>query len=394
MDDQTIARKLFDLALELRELDVYRTVPDALKKKHTEFRKLIRKALVARRDAALSEALDSCLEEDGVAYDMLLAQVHELTENFVMRTEQGHDVEVNAFVIPMMVRSAGGLEPETCFQDEEAFAQLRDSLQEDGLESERAQVLLVAHAYHPQEIARIGYSQLHAMVREAYEASTRKKMTAAAEIARSVSGWPQTSFSADDVAVELRYLLGFTYKRLDDAFYIVPEKEAAADRYFEAREKRFVRWTQRIVPAIKRCLVAPDTQIDVDFLYQDLFYGGTRAGESEYQVLQIIADLRAALVDNGLDGTAARAVVAPVDAGDHFALRANVYAIADSRLLGGAEKICTYLGSEVTLDHPQARGEIQDLCDALSALEFAEMAVANDFDANALPIGAKPVRRS
>jgi hypothetical protein len=370
--DEALADKLFALALDLREIDIYETVQDELKKKQAELRKIIKKCLHQQREGALDEALERCREEDAQAYGALRTQVEDLSENIVFRRDQGPDLEVNAFVIPLFVHTRGGLRPEQCFQDEDAFEQLRASFQEGELESRKANVVLVSHAYHPDEIGRIGYSQLSAMVHEAFDAMTRKKASAAEAIARSMSGWPEPHFAPEDSAVELRFLLGFTLKTLDDPFYQVPQKEAAADRYFEARAERFRRWTERYAPLVKRCLVTDGRAVEIDFLYQDLFHGGTATGIAEYHMLGMMSELQQALAAHGITPQAAQAVIGPNAADDGAILRVNLHAQAEGALLAA-------------IDKPMAAGrnvqaEVDDVIDALRTIGVENVVRVREFD--------------
>jgi hypothetical protein len=340
--DETLADRLVELALDLRESDVYTILPDALRKTQADLRKVIKKCLQSQREQALDEALERSFEEDAKAYRVLRENVEELSGTILFRRNEGPDLEVNAFVVPLFVRTMGGLRSEQCFQDEEAFEQLRDSFQEGGLESRKASVVLVSHAYHLDEIERIGYCHLNEMVREAFNAMTRKKTTMADAIARSMRGWPPSHFAPDDNAMELRFLLGFALrhraeitctillavagalrgctplavlvlrrgvrplggpphiasrydrqiaqliparrlKTMDDPFYYVPEEETAADRYFEARAERFRKWSQQVVPLLQRCLVTDRRDVQINFLYQDLFHGAQEAARGELE---------------------------------------------------------------------------------------------------------------
>jgi hypothetical protein len=380
-DDDVVAWKLVELALDLQSLDEYAKVPDELKKKHGELRKLIRKCLHQNRESSLREALDCTGEEDKISCEFLRANVEELSGAVIFRREQGPDLEVNAFVIPMFVHTDGGLHSDQCFQDEEAFDLLRASLQEGGLEGPDASVVLVAHAYHLDEIDRIGYSQLGEMVHEAFDSMTRKKTKDAPAIARSMSGWPESHFAPDDRAVELRFLLGFSLKSLDDPFYTVPEKEAAADRYFEGRALRFRQWAQQYAPLVKRCLVTKGRNIDIDFLYQDLFHGGKATAVGELDMLQMMSDLQLALQEHGVAPAASNAVMGPVDIDDDMLLRVNLYAEADGGLLASSDK---------PIGHARAfQVEADDVHDALHTLGVKSVALAKRFDTDGKPVEAR-----
>ena len=222
-------------------------------------------------------------------------------------------------------------------------------------------VVLVSHAYHLEEIEHIGYCQLHEMVHEAHEAMTRKKATSADAIARSMRGWPPSDFAPEDSAMELRFLLGFALKTLDDPFYHVPEKEAAADRYFEARAERFRKWSQQAVPLLQRCLVIDGREVQIDFLYQDLFHGALQQGKSELWMLAMMAEFGAAL--EGQDP--ARAVITLVETDDDAALGVQLFGAAGE--LAHADRRLD-VGDDV-------EAEIDDLRDALATLGIGDISV-------------------
>jgi hypothetical protein len=376
------AQTLASLAKDLRELDIYKTVPDELLKKKNDLLRLIRKCLQQKRDGVLADALDLTCEEDGTAFELLTEQVQESAEIVIFRRDDGPDVEVNAFVIPLFVRTAGGLHADQCFQDETAFEHVHHSIQEGGLESAKGRVVLVSHAYHPDEIDGISYSHLNEMVREAFESMTRKKMSAAPAIARSMSGWPENRFAPEDETLELRFLLGFALKTLDDPFYRVPEKEAAADRYFEMRAERFRRWSQDNAPLIRRCLVTDGRPVELDFLYQDLFYGGKAAGIAEYYMLQMMSALQQALAEQGVQAGATTAVIGPTEVADGMVHRVNLYTSEGGALVASFDKP---IGVMHELEH-----EANDVYDALKTIGVESLSLAMKFDADGRPVHARP----
>lgn len=380
-DDATI-RTLVALALDLTGLDDYETLPEDLKKKQADFQKTIRKCLHQKKDGVLAEALESAWEENSDAHTILKESIEEASEIVVFRRDEEPELEVNAFVIPLFAHSAGGLRAEQCFQDEEAFELLRKSFQEGQLESPQAKVALVSHAYHPEEIDRIGYSQLNAMVGEAFETMTRKKAPAAQAIARSMSGWPESGFAPDDSAVELRFLLGFALKTLDDPFYRIPGNEAAADRYFETRAERFREWSRQVAPLVKRCLATDGRDIEIDFLYQDLFHGGKETGMAEQAMLQMMSELQHALQASGVAPAATHAILGPAEAGDGEVLRVNLYGSADGALIASSDKP---IGAARNL-----QAEADDIHDALATLGVVSLALAIRFDPNGQPVDMRP----
>ena len=382
--DDALTQSLVTLSAELARHIERAELPEPVKKKKADLLRLVRKCLQQKKDDVLDEALERLQDDDSNGYLFLKNKLEAAAENVVFRRDDGPDLEVDAFVIPLFARTAGGLRREQCFQDEEAFEQLRNSLIDAQLESRHAKLVLVSHAYHLDEIDRIGYSQLHGMVREAFDAMTRKKLADAPEIARSISGWPENRFAPDDSAVELRFLLGFSLKALNDPFYRVPENEAAADRYFAARAARFRQWAQQYAPLVKRCLVSDGREIEIDFLYQDLFYGGKETALAEYFTLQMMADMQHALQEHGLAPEDAQAVLGPARDAGETVLRVNLYAQGNDTPLVSSDKP---LGSDGDL-----RAEADDACDALATLGIKSVALAMKFDADGRPIDARPYR--
>lgn len=383
-DDEALVRNLVSLATQVTGLRDSVSMRDALKHRQLDLQKSIRKCLQQRMDDTLQEALETVLDEDSDAYLLLKESLEDQAENIVFHRDDGRELEVNAFVIPLFAHTDGGLHIGQSFQDEEAFDLLRKSIQDAQLESADANVVLVSHAYHPDELDSIGYSQLHTMVREAYETMTRKKITDTPAIALSMSGWPESHFAPEDRAVELRFLLGFTLKRLDDPFYQVPEKESAADRYFETRATRFRRWAKLVAPLIRRCLVTDGRDIEVDFLYQDLFHGGRERGIAEYDMLQLMSELHHGLQANGVAAGDTKAIVGPSDMDGEMVLRVNLYSVADDSLAASADKP---LGIVYDL-----RGETDDVVDALKTIGVTSFSQAKKFDAGDQPVDVRPIR--
>jgi hypothetical protein len=344
-------------------------------------RKAIRKCLTKQREAALDEALERTFEEDAEAYRVLREHIEDLAGTILFHRDNGPDLEINAFVVPLFVHTTGGLRAEQDFQNEAAFAQLRDSFTEYGLESRKAEVVLVAHAYHPDEIDRIGYCQLNAMVHEAYDAMTRRKAAAAEAIASSMRGWPPSQFAPEDNAMELRFLLGFALKKMDDPFYEVPAKEAAADRYFEARAERFRKWSQEILPVLSRCLVNDGREVQIDFLYQDLFHGGLEAAVRELDMLQLLSDVQHLLESNAAAAADVKAIVGPTEADDDV-VRVSLMDRSSEAVLGFLDKS---LGRAET-----PAGAIADIADGLATVGINDIHVTQHFDADGNPGKTRP----
>ncbi len=380
--EEALTQNLLELARDLAHQEDRVAKTASLEQKATDFEKLIKKCLHQKKDDVLYETLERAKYEDRDAYPFLKGRIEEASEIIVFRRDEGRDLEVNAFVIPVFAHTNGGLHDAQCFQDQEAFDLLSTSFKGAQLEGPDAKVVLVSHAYHLDEIDRISYSELNEMVREAFASMTGKKAVATPAIIRSMSGWPENHFAPEDQAVELRFLLGFALKAIDDPFYQVPENEAAADRYFEVRAMRFQRWTQGFSPLVKRCLVTDGTDIDVNFLYQDLFHGGKERGIAEYYMLQLIADLHHGLRVHGVAPEDTRAVIGPSDVGGEMVLRINLHAKADGALLASSDKPLD-VGRDL-------QTEIDDARDALATVGVASVAFASNFDADNQAVDVRP----
>jgi hypothetical protein len=373
--DEQNTTELCTLALDLADESagadiIAASTREELAQKHIEFQRLLRRLLAQGKNEVLYGAIEMARDESLDGYRYLRAAAEEGAANLLLRREHGADLEIDAFAIPVFVHSQGGLDPAADFQDPDAYQALVDSFTDAGLESPKAQVVLVSHAYDLSEVERISYGQLHAMLREAAQSLTDKKIAAAPALERSLAaGWSATSFGADDTAVELRFLLGFALKRADDAFYKVPASEKAADAYFAKRADAYQKWTETHAPLVARCLgrargAAP--ALTLNFLYQDLFFGARAQGQSEYDMLGLLSTLNQALA--GHDPAQAQAVIAPTDDDDEPALRVQLS-------LGGAVL--------ATADKPldpaaELALALDDLADALSSLGLTDIAVSQD----------------
>ncbi|MEG1051989.1 MAG: hypothetical protein RSF79_08060, partial [Janthinobacterium sp.] len=237
--DEAVTRMLCTMALNLAEQEDSESQGTVLAEQAVEFGRLIRKALNQKKDEILYDAIERSKYEDVGAYQYLRSHIEEAASISVIRRENSPAMEINAFVVPLLVQSTGGLKEADSFQDQGAFEALVKSFQQAELESAKAKVVLMSHAYDLDEIDRITYSHLHEMVRDAYASMTDKKIVATPGLESSIVGWSETAFGPQDTAVELRFLLGFALKRVDDPFYAEPKDEAALDAWFDARMARY-----------------------------------------------------------------------------------------------------------------------------------------------------------
>jgi hypothetical protein len=359
-DADLLTQKLADLALDLAEQED--AEPAALTLKQAELSKLIRKSLLQQQDEVLYDAIERARDVDLDACRLLKQGIEDAAQTVAL--PRG---EAQAFAIPLFVRSSGGLDAQQDFQDQAAFEALTASFQSAQLESPDARVVLINHAYHLDEIDSITYSHLNEMVREAASSMTEKKLSATPAIERSMSGWPVRDFAPQDVAVELRFLLGFTLARRDDPFYAVPDEETAADAWFAERARRFEAWSAQVETLVQRSLAAPGQDIEFNFLYQDVFFGAKERGMAELFMLQMMAQLNQGLQDKDVEPARASAVIVAGGDGTQV-LRVELHAGADGPLLVSAEKPFDALGD--------LQMEIDDVSDALATLGIADVRVA------------------
>jgi hypothetical protein len=391
--EAALIQQLCDLALALAEQEVEEMEEEGesadqpgTAATQAELHKIVRKCLHRKEDDILYEALERAKDTDIDAWQVLKECMDEASEVALIRRDQGADIEINAFVIPVFARTDGGLHAEQCFTDQDAFDALGKSLQLAGLESADARVVLVNHAYHLDEIDSITYSNLSDMIRDAYTSMTDKKAALAGTpaIDRSFGGWPDNLFQPGDQAIELRFLLGFALKSVDDAFYSVPQEDAAMDAYFEQRAERFRLWSESAAPLLQRLLVTDGAAIDINFLYQDLFHGGKERGIAEYFMLQMMATLNQALADSNVPAEATRAAIGPVTLRDDIFLRVNLYRESDGALVATADKPLG-IGSDRDLQN-----EIDDAFDALGTLGVASLSIATGFDEEGQALELRP----
>ncbi|MGX9219493.1 hypothetical protein ACWV27_13955 [Massilia varians] len=384
-DNASVAQELADLALAIAEREEAPGFGSA-DEREEELLAAVRKLLRRKRDEALYEAIETARYTDPEACRLLRGRVEEEAANLRLRREDGNgkgvEYEIDAFLIPLFVRSTGGLQAADTFQDEEAFEALANSFHPAGLESAGGKLVLVQHAYDLAEIDHVSYSSLQEMLREAAATLLEKKLQPAPTIEASIRGWTGERFAPDESALELRFLLGFSLKRTDDPFYAVPRDEAGADAWYAAREERFRAWTAQAAPLVRRLLGREPDGIHVDFLYQDLFYGAKEQGVSELTTLGILSEIARTLSDKDLAPDQVHAAVAPLDAGEHIVLRINLYALDGGTPWGSVETpvdLAADLGAE-----------IDNLCDALLSLGLEGVSVATGFSEDGHAEGAEP----
>ena len=386
--DEATTLTLAALAVALAHGESRRSDAGLVHQQEIDFHKIIKRSLHQKKDEVLYDALarTEAQDRDGALY--LKQAVEQAAEVTVIERAEGKMMEINAFVIPLFLHTTGGLDPERCFQDQDAFELLSKSFQAGHLESPGATVVLVNHGYHLNEIDGITYSHLHDMLRDAFVAMTDKRIAATPAIDRSFGGWPDSPFAAGDRAIELRFLVGFSLKAVDDPFYVVPDAEVAADAYFANRELRFQKWTATAAPLVKRCFGlepgvagADPADSDLHFLYQDLFHGGKERGIAEYFMLQLISELDHALQSNATAAEHTRAVLGPAMNGEEPVLRVHLHN-AEGILVAQADKPVTGM-ADWDLEFADAHG-------ALTMIGVKTASIARQFDRDGTPVDLTP----
>ena len=383
-DNASLAQELADLALAIAEREEAPGFGSA-EEREEELLGAVRKLLRRKRDEALYEAIEMARYTDPEACRLLRGRIEEEAANLRLRREDAKgqmvEYEIDAFLIPLFVRSTGGLQATEGFQDEEAFEALSSSFHPAGLESAGGKLVLVQHAYDLAEIDHVSYSMLQEMLREAAGSLLEKRLQPAPTIEASIRGWTGERFAPDESALELRFLLGFSLKRVDDPFYAVPGDEAGAEAWYAAREERYRAWTFQVAPLLRRLLSREPDRIHVDFLYQDLFYGAKEQGVAELATLGVLSEIARTLAAKDLAADQVHAAVAPLDAGEHIVLRINLYALDGGRPWGSVETpvdLAADLGAE-----------IDNLCDALLSLGLEGVSVATGFSEDGHAEGAQ-----
>jgi len=347
-----------------------------------EMTKMLRQALRKKQDEVLYGAIELARFTDPDACRLLRGAIEENAATLQVRKEGAPDREVDVFMVPLFVRSQGGLVEAEGFQDDAAFAALLDSFAAAGLESPKAKVVLMRHAYDLDEVDRIAFGDLHDMLREAATSMLDKKITATPALERSMHGWTGRTFAPGDDAMELRFLLGFALKRADDPFYQPPADEAGADAFFDARTQRYQAWTASAAPLVARCLAQDPARLAIDFLYQDLFYGAREQGAAELAMLATLSSIDASVAAAGHAPASLAVVAAPVDGGDEIVLRVCLYAAGSTAPFATVDK-------QVDLS-ADLSAEMDELCDALAGLGFASLAIADGFREDGSAVNAAP----
>jgi hypothetical protein len=165
-DNEALAQNLVDIALEIAETD-----PDDLQaaarkpQLEQDLLVLIRRALRRQHDELLYGAIEVARYTDPECCRLLQEHIEEEAATLRLRDDDGAELEIDAFMIPLFVSSTGGLKAAEVFQDDAAFEELSDSFRHTGLASADSRVVLVRYLYDLDEVDHVGYSGLQQMLR-------------------------------------------------------------------------------------------------------------------------------------------------------------------------------------------------------------------------------------
>jgi len=384
-DPDALAQNLVDLALEVSERESL-DAPTLAARRH-DLTVLIRRMLRRKHDDVLYGAIELARYTDAACCRLLRERVEEEAATLHVRTDDrdapdAGELEIDAFMIPLFVHSTGGLVQDDVFRDDADFDALMDSFRQSGLASAATRIVLVRHLYDLDAVDRIRYSDLQDMLREAFQAMRSRKLVATPAIEASMRPWIGGDYEPGDEAMELRFLLGFALKPVDDPFYHVPASETAADAYFEGRMARYRMWAGGVAPLLQRCLSRHPSDLELNFLYQDLFYGAKEQGVAELSMLATLAEVNQRVDEQQRAPDRIKAVVAPLDAGGALVLRINLYPLDGGAPLATVDKPLDLAADLET--------ELEDLCDALGSIGLDGVLLARGFDAAGEPEGAEP----
>ncbi len=133
---------------------------------------------------------------------------------------------------------------------------------------------------------------------------------------------------------------------------------------------------------LTRCL-SRDRTLELNFLYQDLFFGAKEQGLAEHGMLQMMSTLNQALQEHGGAPGQLSAIVAPATQDDEIVLRVSLYAEAGGAPLASCDKPLD-LVADLAL-------EVDDVRDALATIGVRQVSVALKFDAQGLPLEVRPL---
>ncbi|MDB5962695.1 MAG: hypothetical protein JWP59_3989 [Massilia sp.] len=361
----------------------------AMAGKQDELQKMVRNALRKKQDEVLYGAIEHARFDDVDAYVLLRGQVEEAAASIVLRADGRPAAEIDAFLVPVFINSRGGLKRQEAFQDPAGFELLRASFQQAGLEAAAASVVLISHLYDVDEIDRISYSELNEMLREVAATMGDKKMTATPALSKSIAAAAdgdqaqrEAGGQADDMRTELRFLLGFVRRRLDDPFYAIPDDEAGADAWFEARLARYREWTLAADALLRACAAADPAGVSINFLYQNQFFAAKRQAMAEGEMLSMMSDISAALLEHGLEPQQSAAVVGAVARDADVALRVALFRNGDATPLGTFEQPFDMADD--------LQDSIDELCEVLHGMGIGTLSTAARFGADGVAVDVKP----
>jgi hypothetical protein len=343
--------------------------------KMDELQKMVRNALRKKQDEVLYGAIEHASYDNPGAYVLLRGAIEEAAAAIVLRAENKPAEEIDAFLVPVFVNSVGGVRRAETFADPAGFELLRASFQAAGLESAAATVVLISHLYDIDEIDALSYCEVNDMLREV--AATMGGKSAPMPILERSIAADETPHAPGDEVTELRFLLGFVRRRVDDPAYAIPDDEAGSEAWFDARMDKYRAWTAMADGLLRACISADPARVTLNFLFQNQFFAAKRQAMAEAELLSLMAELGELFDEHALEPEQCSAVVGPVAREADIALRVAIYRNGDAAPLASVE-LPYDLGDD--LDE-----EIEALCDILHNLGMASLSTADGFGADGQP---------
>lgn len=183
-------------------------------------------------DDIFYEVLEQLCYDDLCGYVFLWEVVEEGVDIIVLCWGE-KELEINVFLIFLLVCMCGGLCEEQVLVDGDVFDILCESIQKVGLESFKVCVVLVYYFYYLEEINVLSFSEVEVMNCDVFVLLIDKKILSVLVIECSMCGWLVSYFVVDDEVLELCFLLGFLFKEVIDFFYVILQEEVVVDVYFE-----------------------------------------------------------------------------------------------------------------------------------------------------------------
>lgn len=268
---------------------------------------------------------------------------------------------VSLFLIPILYFPPATLANGRIEADDQ-IALLSESIKSQGIARSDDTVYILNYLYHPEEITKMGYSDVY----DLHVSITTAALTDIEVDPASYrqSGWPAL---AADAGEEMRYLVGVIVGRNDiDPF------EAAKDAVAEiVRDGKIEPWKQEASAIVSRMLGIPAEDDNVSVESIDPFYVGFKISLTGFKYLAIDHWIAKTLEENDVDPLAINAIVAPYGTnGTTETIRISLVSALDHKLIAGYEYVYDEYDEEDAL--------LMSVCQLLSLEGIATVDVMTD----------------